>query len=51
MSSDLTEASPINLLENAPVIAPSKACKGFNILLESTPVQNKYKGVNWDCID
>jgi len=32
MSSHLTKASPINLAENAPVIAPSKAYKGSNTL-------------------
>ena len=46
MSFNLTEASPINPLKNMPVIVPSEACKGFNILSESTPLQDKYKGVN-----
>ena len=42
MFSNLTKASPINPLENAPVIAPSETCKGsntlFNILLKLTPL-------------
>ena len=46
MSSDLTEAGPVNPPENAPAIAPSKACKGFNTLSESTPLQDKYEGVD-----
>ena len=28
ISSNLTEAGPVNLLENVSVIAPSKACEG-----------------------
>lgn len=37
MSSNLTEASLVNILENTPVIMPSKACEGSNTLLELTP--------------
>jgi hypothetical protein len=51
MSSNLTEAGPVNPSENMPVITPSKACKGSNILLELTPIQDKYKGVNWDRVN
>ena len=46
MSSDLTEAGPINPLKNAPVITPSKACEGSDILLKLTPLQDEYKGVD-----
>ena len=46
MSSDFTEAGPVNPLENTPIIAPSKAYKGFNTLLKSTSLQDKYKGIN-----
>ena len=46
MSSNLTEAGPVNPPKNTPVITPSKACKGFNILLELILLQNKYKGIN-----
>jgi len=46
MSSQPTEASPVNLAENTPIIAPSKAYKGSNTSLESTPLQDKYKGLN-----
>jgi len=38
MSSHLTEAGPIDLAENTPVIAPSEACEGSDTLLESTPL-------------
>ena len=51
ISSNLTEAGPINPLENASVIAPNKACKGSNTLLKLTSLQDKYEGVNWDYID
>ena len=37
ISSYPTKASPINLAENAPIIAPSEAYKGPNTLLELTP--------------
>jgi len=46
MSSHLTKAGPVNLAEDTPVIAPSKAYKGFDTLLELTPLQDKYKGIN-----
>ena len=46
MSSNFTKAGPINPLENVSVIAPSKAYKGFNTLLESTSLQDEYEGVN-----
>ena len=51
MSSNLTEASPINPLENALVIAPSEACEGSNTSSESTSLQDEYKGVDWDHVD
>jgi len=38
MSSHLIEASPIDLAENMPVIAPSEAYKGSNTSLELTPL-------------
>ena len=50
MSSNLTETGPINLAENAPAIAPSKACKGSNTLSKLNPPQDEYKGLNWDCV-
>ena len=46
MSSDFTKAGPVNPLKNAPVIAPSEACEGSNTLLELTPLQDEYEGVN-----
>jgi hypothetical protein len=46
MSSYLTKASPINLVENVSIIAPSKAYKGSNTLLELTPLKNEYEGLN-----
>ena len=36
MSPNLTKASPINPLENVPVIAPSEAYEDSNTLLELT---------------
>ena len=51
ISSNLTKASPVNPPENAPAIAPSEACEGSDTLLESTPLQDKYKGINWDRVD
>jgi len=42
MPSNLTKTGPVNPLENAPAIAPSKAYEGSNTLsntlLESTPL-------------
>jgi hypothetical protein len=38
MSSYLTKASPIDLVENAPTIAPSEACERSDTLLELTPL-------------
>jgi len=42
MSSNLIKAGPINPPKNAPAIAPSKACEGFNTSsdtsLELTPL-------------
>ena len=51
MSSDLTEAGPVNPPENTPAIAPSEACEGFDTSSESTPLQDEYEGVDWDRID
>ena len=38
MSSHLTEVGPVNLAEDAPVIAPSEAYKGSDTSLKSTPL-------------
>ena len=51
MSFNLTKIGPINLPENAPAITPSKAYKGSNTLLKSTPLQDEYNGANWDYIN
>ena len=55
MSSNLTKASPINLAENAPIIAPaiapSKACERSDTLLELTPLPDEYEGLNWDRVE
>ena len=51
MSSYLTKAGPVNLAENVPAIAPSKACEGSDTSLESTTPQGEYEGINWDCIE
>jgi hypothetical protein len=49
MSSHPTKASPIDLAENAPaiapVIAPSEACEDSDTLLELTP--RSYTGGRW----
>ena len=46
MSSRLTKAGLINLVENASIIAPSKVYKVSDTLLESTPPYNEYEGLN-----
>jgi hypothetical protein len=46
ISSNLTEAGPVNPSENTPAITPSKAYKGSNTLLKLTPIQDEYEGVN-----
>ena len=51
MSSNLIEAGPVNPPEDASAITPSEACKGSNTSSESTSLQDKYKGVNWDCVN
>jgi hypothetical protein len=51
MSSYLSKADPINSVENMSVIAPSEACKGSNTLLESTPLEDEYEGLNWDRVE
>jgi len=51
MSSHLTKASPVNLVENASIIAPSEACKGSDTLLELTPLKDEYEGLNWDRVE
>jgi len=54
MSSNLTEAGPVDPLENAPAIAPSEACEGSNTSFNTsseTPLQDEYEGVDWDCVD
>jgi hypothetical protein len=51
MSSNLTEAGPVNPLENASAIAPSEACEGSDTSLELTPIQDEYEGVDWDRVD
>jgi len=51
MSSQPTEASPVNLVENTPIIAPSEAYEGSNTLSESTPLQDEYEGLNWDRVE
>ena len=38
ISSYLTKAGPINLVEDASIIMPSKAYKGSNTLLKLTPL-------------
>ena len=43
MSSYLSKAGPVNLAENIFIIAPNK---GFNALLELTPLKDEYKGLN-----
>ena len=48
MSSDLTEAGPVNPVDNAPEIVPSKACEGSDTSSESTPLQDEYEGLDWD---
>ena len=50
MSSNLTETGPVNPPENALAVAPSEACKGSDTSSESTPLQDEYEGVNWDCM-
>ena len=51
MSSHFTKTGPVNLVENASIIASSEACKGSNTLLELTPLKDKYKGLDWDCVE
>ena len=48
MSFYFTEAGPVNSVENASAIAPSKAYKGSDSLSELTPLKDEYKGFNWD---
>jgi len=51
MSSNLTEADPVNPPENVPVIAPSEACEGSDTSSESTSLLDEYEGVDWDRVD
>ena len=46
MSFYFTKASPINLVENTSIIAPSEAYDGSDTLLELTPLKDKYEGLN-----
>ena len=51
MSSYLSKADPINLAENTSIITPSEAYEDSNTLLELTPPEDEYKGLNWDRIE
>ena len=42
MSSHLSKAGPINLVENISIIVPSKAYEGSNTLLKLTPLKDEY---------
>ena len=51
ISSHLSKADPINLVENTSVIAPSEAYEGSDTLLELTPFKDEYEGLNWDRVE
>ena len=51
MSSYLSKANPINLVEKTSIIAPSEAYEGSNTLLKLTPLKDEYEGLNWDRIE
>ena len=46
ISSHFSKANPINSAENTSIIALSEAYEGSDTLLELTPLEDKYKGLN-----
>ena len=44
---NIPNTSPINLIENMPIVISNKAYKGFKALLKlNPPPKDKYKGLN-----